>query len=224
MSRLLDDAASDRLEVDVAVISGYPFTFACHVNTNDVAINQNCIWVGDKDVANEMFGLQVRASVAGDPVSAFAFSAASAFQSAETTTGVTVNTWHAIAGVYTNATDRDALIDGGSKGSNTTSSTPSGFDRTAMGRAGDISPGGHVSGQLSWGAVWNVVLTDAELAALSRGANPFAFRPASRVFLAPLHGNESPEPDYSSSQNNLVLSGTVKGGSNPSVELLENYL
>jgi hypothetical protein len=58
-------------------------------------------------------------------------------------------------------------------------------------------------------AVWNVVLTPLEIAALAKGVRPPQIRKPSLVGYWPLQGIQSPEPDLSGYANNGTLTGTA---------------
>ena len=67
-------------------------------------------------------------------------------------------------------------------------------------------------------------MTDAEMALLARGVNPFIIRNSNLVCYAPIHGNESPENQFGSEVAQTgTLTGTTKV-THPPVELLEIYL
>lgn len=151
--------------------------------SRDVAIN-----IGNSADSNDnFFALRPAGSVAGDPIQASTL--AGSLASATTTTGYTVGTWHHIAGVYAAVDDRSAYIDGGSKGTNTASRTPSGVNQLRIGSRTGTSPSGHLDGQIAECAIWNVALADAEIAVLATGVIPPLVRPSALVHYAPLTRN-----------------------------------
>lgn len=89
--------------------------------------------------------------------------------------------WHHACGVWTSASSRAAFIDGGNKGTNATSTTPSGIVSTAIGQA-SFNAGGSIADV----AIWNVALSDAEVLALARGMSPMLVRPSALVAYWPL--------------------------------------
>lgn len=194
MSRLFDDILSDRLVNANAVITGYPFTLACWFNSDNVSISQVLISVGDTATADNYHYLRAAGSVASDPVQAGSAASGTA-RNATSSTGYSLNTWHHAAGVFTAAADRAAFIDGGSKGTNTQSTTPAGLDATAIGRLETSTPANHMSGMIAEAAVWDVALTDAEVAILAAGYSPLFVRPENRIAYWPLLGRTSPEID-----------------------------
>lgn len=194
MSRLFDDAASDRLTNANAVIVGYPFTLACWFNSDNIGISQVLMSVGDTGTADNYHYLRAAGSVASDPVQAGSAAGGTA-RNAATTTGYSTNTWHHACGVFTAAADRAAFIDGGSKGTNTQSTSPAGVDATAIGRLETSTPANHMSGMIAEAAIWDVALTDAEVALLAASYSPLLVRPQNLVAYWPLIGRTSPEID-----------------------------
>ena len=147
MARLFNDATPDWLSINTAAVTAMPLTLACWFNSNDATLTQGLVWLGDKDSDTHMFYLAARGATAGDPISAFIYGVSNA--EALTSTGYSANTWHHACGVYTSATSRAAYIDGGSKGTNTTSITPSGVDRTSIGRLNRLTPSQAFSGRIA---------------------------------------------------------------------------
>jgi hypothetical protein len=76
-----------------------------------------------------------------------------------------------------------------------------GFDNTTAGR--------NFAGRIARCALWNVTLTNIEVAALATGALPISIRPGNLMLWEELHGLVSPEPDYSGNKNNGILTGTA---------------
>lgn len=167
---------------------------ACWARTNDDTIDQTCFSINDVDTANNQWMLRFRGDSVGDPIN-FSCKAGGTAASAVTTTGFTANTWAHVCGVEASATDRRVFINGGSKGTNATSRTPSGIDNVAIGRNGDSTPDGYFSGDIAAAAIWNVALADADVALLALGVSPFLVHPESLVFYPPLIGRYNPEID-----------------------------
>lgn len=127
---------------------------------------------------------------AGDPIQATTFATGSSF--AATTTGWVVNTWYGAAHTSTGATDRNAYIDGGSSGNNTTSRAPTNIDRTVVGALFNDATNAYsnyYTGRIMEAAIWSVALSAAELVALAKGFSPLLIRRASLVAYWPLGGH-----------------------------------
>ena len=127
--------------------------------------------------------------------------------SAVTSTNAPLNQWSHVAGVIASTTSRAAYLNGGSKGTNTTSVAPAGMNRVRVGLSS--TDGAPFDGRIAEFAIWNVDLTDAEVAALATGINPMGVRRGSLVGYWPLWGVDSPEPDYTGSGRSLVNTGSV---------------
>jgi len=181
MSVLLDDASTEYLEIDVAPVTTFPCTMAIWFNSNDDTIEQNLIVIADKDVEKHWIVLGIKGDIEGNPVRARTRSG-SGSDSAATSTGYAANTWHHALGTFASSTDRKAYIDGGSEGTNTGSSDPAGLDRLSIGRVGDSTPTDYFSGLLAEAAIWNVILTAAEITILPLGFSPKVIRPQSLVY------------------------------------------
>lgn len=185
MSRLFNDADPDYIEVNTAVLAGVPLTLAGWFKSNDAANDGDLISIVDKDVDNHYLRLITNGSAGGDPLLAIARSTPSQ-GIATTTAGYTVDTWHHAAAVFAAIDDISVFIDGGSKGTNAVSSTPLGLDRTCIGTLGRNPRAGNFSGDIAEVGIWNIALTDAEVARLAAGYSPLLVRPESLVLYMPL--------------------------------------
>jgi hypothetical protein len=190
MARVFASASSQYLEVDSTPVTGTPITFACCIKPGSATANDVVFWIGDKDAGNEAWMLLTEGGNAGppaDPIRLFVRTA-SGGANARTTTGYTVGKWHHICAVMTSPGSRAVYIDGGSKGTDTVSKTPAGVDRVSLGRQGDSSPGNYFEGSMTYAAIWNAALTDAEVASLPFVEPPF-IRPESLVFYDDMVGD-----------------------------------
>mgnify|MGYP001607049776 CR=1 FL=1 len=214
MARTFQDA-TQYLSLATAIVTAYPFTVAAWANSDDATLNQTIWSVGVSSTDNDMWRLQFRGADAGDPVRLVSRNAAGAQNDAITTTGYTAGTWHHACGVGASATDRRVFIDGGSKGTNTTSNTPAPTNITRIGLLARSSGGGRFDGPIAEVAVWNVALTDDEVLMLAKGLSPFAMRPGSLISYIPLFGIQSPEPDWSGLNNHMTVNGTLARADHP---------
>ena len=216
MARLFDNALSQYLERDSAVVATQPLTMAAWFNSDDATITQAILSVVDKDDASKMHFLEIAGAVAGDPVRMASIVAGSPSYAASTT-GYTANTWFHAAGVVSASNARAAYINGGSKGTDATEEDPLlVLDRTSIGRLGDSTPSQYFSGSIAEVAVWDIALTDNEIIVLSKGFSPLFVRPQNLVAYWPLIGNYSPETDIVGA-NNLTLTGTVVKANHPRI-------
>jgi hypothetical protein len=179
LARAFDDAQSQYLIYNSAILTAAPFSFACWVYCDDVVNQQTAFWLGDKDAATSYWALFLRGNQVGDPVT---FNVRQGGQTLiDTTSGYSANTWHHIACVETASNDHAVFIDGGSKSTDNTNLAPANADVTALARENDSSPAKYLSGSLAEAGLWNVGLTDAEVAELAAGFSPPFVRPQGLV-------------------------------------------
>jgi hypothetical protein len=175
MACSLDDASSQYLYANQAPVTGPPFTMACWFKSDDAAAVQCLMFVGDKDAGNQYHNLIAHGGVSGDPIYVQSRDS-SGTASAETTSGYSLDTWHHACAVFAAHNDRSAFIDGGSKGTDSNSKSPSGLDRIAIGALARDVTTFYTSGEIAEAAIWNVALTDAEVAILAKGFSPLLVR------------------------------------------------
>ncbi len=207
MARLFDNADNQELVNDSgAQVTDVPVTMACWFRADELI--QMCLMsLANVDVTGFEFRLSVRGDQAGNEVAAAHRGDTSGV--AESTSGFTVNQWHHGCAVFASSSSRSAFIDGGSKGTETTSANMSGVNGVTIGRTADSTPAIPMSGRIAEAAMWNVALADAEVAALASGILPLHIRPEKLVHYWPLHGIESPELEYRFSRVSLTLVGDV---------------
>jgi hypothetical protein len=188
MSRLFDRSIPQYLITETPVVTIQGITLACFFNTNDVTVTQTIMGMSRNSTGFDGFWLVLRGAVGGDPLWAQEFNGSSA--NAETTSGVSVNTWHHGCAVFAATNDRRIYLDGGSKGTDSANrSVPSGLDNTTVGSlkynngTDDDDP---FSGMVAEVGIWNVALTDTEVLMLSLGYSPLLIRPQNLVFYVPL--------------------------------------
>jgi len=187
MARSFDDGSSEYLQGSFS-LSGEPYTLAAWCYTDDVTINQIPLSIGD-DASIDYAAIQIRGGDAGDSVWNVVLQGGSRNE-AISTAGVSVNTWHHICGVTAAANDRAVFLDGGNKGTDATARAVGTINRASVGVSADNTPFGYFSGRVAEAAVWNVALTDAEVAVLANGTCPLLVRTANLVSYWPLIGVE----------------------------------
>jgi hypothetical protein len=218
MSRLFDDASSQTLASATAPLTAAPLTMVCWFNSDDIDSHQVLMSLSDTASDNNYFVLTIRGASAGDFVQAVVDGSGDADGTATTSSGYSANTWHHAAAVFASTTSQAAYIDGGSKGSNTSSAaTPLSVDAFGIGFFNRLSPVQYMSGKIAEAAIWNVALNDAEIAALAKGYSPLLIRPQSLVAYWPLFGNDSPEPDRWKNRYDLTLTNAPTKADHPRI-------
>lgn len=192
-------ASTEYYEVDATPITGVPMTVSGWMYPTDTGTFKTCIAIVDKDVADNWMVLYLDGS---DRVVCGARQDGDNSGIAVTTATYTANAWNHVAGVWSAADARASFLHGANKATNAVSKTPAGLDRFSIGRHGDSTPGTYMQGRIAEVGVWNVALSDGEIALLGRGISPLRIRPQSLVLYYPLFTNDATTP-------NLAVGGTT---------------
>lgn len=200
------NGSSDYAQNGAAVISAPPFTLSAWVYvTSDVA-QGSIISISDTALGNSYYQLAYRGAAAGNPVAAIARDSGT-FEACVSTTGVTLNTWVHVAAVFASATSRAVYLNGGSKGTSSTSFSPAGLDVTTVGRLSRNTGVDYFPGLIAVPCIHAAALSDDEVAQLAASFLPTMVRPDAIVALWEFDQGASPEPDRSGGYS-LTLSGT----------------
>ena len=176
---------TDRLGGAFAPVSGPPFTMATWFTASGTSSAYGLMFLGNDTEINNYWSLVAAGSAGGDPIWALTQGTTSAL--ANTSTGFSASTWHHAAAVFgPGDAFRAAYLDGGGKGTNTTSRAVSvAPDSFAVGSyRRDVSQGQFVHEGAIWmPCVWGEALNDGEIKRLALGAHPYTIRPhAIRAF------------------------------------------
>ena len=186
MAILFDDAASERMTVASAPVTASPLTMACWFRTDVLTIAETMMSLDNSGNGSEQIELRVQGNVGGDPVR-FISRSGSGNGIADSTATPSANTWAHACGVLTAANSRAAFLNGANKGTDSTSSVPSGLDSLTIGATDNGgSPTRFWSDRIAEAAIWNVGLSDGEVAVLAKGFSPLLIRPESLVFYLPM--------------------------------------
>ena len=147
MARLFD-GSSDYLTVDTAAFTAAPFTMEVMARRDGTGVAGVIAWVGDKDSDTNHWEMRIDAV---DKVRVVAHDGSES--SVATSATMTQDVWFHAAYVAESASSRHGFLDGTSKVTDTTSTSPSGADRTAIGRNDRSSPRGHGRFLASTGAL-----------------------------------------------------------------------
>lgn len=210
MARSLN-GSSDFMRYSGAVVSSAPLTLSAWVYRNAVSNTGDILGIYESAAAlNGNLFVVRQTSTSGGNNSIRASAGQVTLASALITRSITdwpENTWQHVAGVFETTTSRYAYAGGVAGSQNTTSSTPSGMDRTSIGRRDNTAANNHLQGSVADAAVYNVALSASEIAVLASGVSPMLVRPEALVAYWPLIGRYSPEPDLFGGTN-LTLTGT----------------
>jgi hypothetical protein len=178
-------------QVKVGTLATLQFVF--QLQNNGSADGKNC------------FTLYV---ASGNTVRAFTGSAAANDYADTTGTISDTTSFHQVGGVWSSATSRKAYLDGVASTANTTNLTPSGINQATIGvNKPSSGPALPFTGSIAEVGLWNVALSDAEMAMLGAGMSPLGVRLDALVDYWPLIGVYSPEIDRMSNANVMSLTG-----------------
>ena len=181
MARQFTVASTEYLETDTAAIAGPPFTFAGWFYLDNTGGTTTLIFVGDKDAPNNFWSLGTNAS---EDVRFTARRGAATHL--DTTTQAGGGAWHHACAVAVADDDRAVFLDAGGKATSTVSEAVVNEDRTSIGRLGSSSPSNYMDGRIAEAGIWNVALSDAEVALLANGVSPLFIQPQNLVSYWPL--------------------------------------
>lgn len=183
MARLFDSGSSEYLMVSSALPTAPPLTFACWVMMDSVA-EADCFMSLGYSAANSVERIYLYQWSDG-VISFTEGSDGEATGIAQATAGLTVDTWHHVCGVSASHSSRACYVDGGNKGTDSTTVTADNLDRTYIGRRRTDRAGWggemYMNGRIAECGIWNVALTDAEVAILAMGFSPLFVRPQNLV-------------------------------------------
>jgi len=152
-----DFDGSNYLEREAAAVSAYPMTMLCWFNTADTL--GSLIWVGDKDALLDYQQLIVTSGKLA------AQSYRNTGDNALSVGGATGSTWRFGCAVFTSATSRKVYLDDAAAVEKTTSiGITATYNRTSIGRTARSSPAEYFDGTIQNAMIFNVALSDAEVA------------------------------------------------------------
>ena len=166
MGRAFVAANDDYLDCDTAFVTSGPLTMVGWGEVNDNTAARTLCTVGSG--GGNVITLQFR----GDDVGGTDRARVDVNNvGIVSTSSYSTNTWHHLATVETDETDHTAFLDGGSKGTSTTSITYGTWAKTRIGILFTPSTHEH-DGTIGPVSMWNSALTDAQIAELGAGRNP----------------------------------------------------
>lgn len=163
-----------------------PVSMAVWFYPETIAANQMLIGLIETGGANSSFRLNAEGAVGGDPLRAYTIGPG-VNKYAQASTGFSINTWQHACGVFAANNDRRVYLNGGNKGTNSESATPTGISNTILG-ARPYTPlvFDSLLGSLAEAAIWDVALTDDDVLILSKGYSPLLVKPESLLLYVPL--------------------------------------
>ncbi len=187
MALLFDNANNDYLTVSAAPVAAVPLTMSIWFWPDEDDYNfQRLLSLADSGSSTDYIDFQLLTGLANDPLRTYTRAGATNVNA--NITGTKMNAWNHAAGVHASTSSRIVFLNGNKSSENTTTASPSAFDRLRIAVAAQSGGVSSIdfSGRLAEAAVWNVALADWEIANLNRGYSPLLVRPQSLKFYAPL--------------------------------------
>lgn len=199
-------------------VTATPLTLSAWVKPT--TLNSGASFCGVYDTAGAVNFFEVYHTSAG---SVRAAARGTSFAESLATGTLGTGSWQHVVGVFASDTSRTAYLNGTAGTTNTTSITPAGLDRTAIGSRSHYLPQLFYDGLIAHVAIWNVALTGAEVGALYGGADPRTIQSSALVNYVPLTSNVDPETDTQQSYTFTVNGATYDtdntiSGRNPYVQ------
>ena len=186
MAILFDDVDNQELRNTSSPIATEPLSMACWFQTDSASLGQTLISIADVDLTNRYWALYASGNRASDPISAISRTGGTNVFG-DSSTGYSINTWHHAAGIFpASGVSRSGFIDGGSKGTESTTAVVASTDQLGIGRTVDSSPGAPLSGRGAEVAIWNIDLSDAEVVVLGLSYSALFVRPGNLVHYDPM--------------------------------------
>jgi len=181
MARLFDDASTEYLEYSGVILTAVPITMACWFRTDVASLFQALVSITDPDAGSQQhFTLSILGATQK-------VKATTGPYGVSTTTTISADTWHHACGVFAASNDRRVYLDGGGKGTYDDDMTPTNIDVTTIGIRKSLSTTYEpLSGSICEVGIWNVALTDDEVAILAKGYSPVLVHPQNLVAYWPL--------------------------------------
>lgn len=221
MSRLLN-GTTEYIGAEVAAVSGGTTakTFSAWVYPTTLDSTQRTIIsIGDETPASNFLNRTMLDGSVNHFAATQARDGTEITNVATGTTSLQTNQWFHICGIivlgasnvfttfiYTNGKDKQTATNG-----STNTATPAAGTNTTAGTLKRAAELGELfwAGRIADAAIWNVQLTDLEVAALAAGTRPLMIRPSNLKLWWPLDGIIAPEPDLSLNKIGGTLTGTL---------------
>ena len=179
--------ASSQYLSSPAPVSSVPLTIACWFNAKNTTTAHSLVALTpDTGTIDRRFAL-IGLNSGINPVRFFC--SPTDGTAADTTTGFTANNWFHACGVAASSTSITAYINGGSSSSPTGTISPSGINTVGIGARYVNGWSSFADCRIAEVGIWNVALTQAEIASLAKGMTCDKIRPQSLVFYTPLVRN-----------------------------------
>lgn len=173
-----DSTVPSNLTLAAALVTGVPITLSAWVN-HDAITNNRFIFDCDDGVLGAFFRLIF---INPNILRANTKDTATIAASADIAWTPTLGTWYHVAGRWTTVSLRNSFLNGVKSTDETSSRTPLALARTTIGTSGAGASTTAMEGKMQEYGIWNVALTDSEIASLAAGYSPRLIRPTGLTF------------------------------------------
>ena len=183
MAREFTASSSEYLEVSSSPVTAWPITFGCFWRPANITTQSEYFYIGEGAASATWIALGSR-SDGSDFRARYRWATSEHFY---VWGGIlTANTWHHTVARISANDDHDIFTDGSKVDGSLNKTVPPNLDTITFGRLGDLSPSNYADGAVAEAFIYNVALTDDEIAALSAGYSPLFIRPQSLQAYWPL--------------------------------------
>jgi len=178
-------STSNYLQLVAAPVAAVPLTMACWFRVGSGGNWQSLINLNNPTAANGRNAF----SLMRNDGNQIQIDTADGSSGVSATAGtVTTGAWHHAGGVFSAVNSRRAYFNGVGGSVESSSRTPSGLGRTTVGAKNNNGSVIDASGNalIAEAAIWNVALSDEEMALLAKGIAPSLIRPQALVAYLPL--------------------------------------
>lgn len=164
------NGSSQFLSAGSAVVTGPPATMGGFFKPTNITTAGVLVGVMEGGSTNNELYILIAGTFGGDPIQAA--SKDTTTSGAVSTAGFIAGEWQHAVARFSSTTSRDAYLNGGNKGSNTATSSPVNIDSTHIGSLNRPTDIFFFDGDVAEVFIYNVALTDAEIAWLGKGYSP----------------------------------------------------
>lgn len=189
-------------------LTAYPVTMSAWVYCTSVSVENYACIMSEMPTGDWLFLYTTTGAKAAAQTNDFAVTTGTAI----TTSSLSANTWHHVCGVFSGPASRSIYLDGGNKVTDTTNvpgANLAGFDEIHVGSFRTVL--GSSALRVADVGIWNVALTDAEVASLGKGFSCHLVRPSGLVHHLPAVRNTV------AVRGDLTEVGTVSTAAHPPI-------
>jgi hypothetical protein len=202
-------SAGNTLSHAAAAVTAVPLSIACWFNPTAANTVGRMVQIDDGTNTNRF---TIGKNGSGN-VNAFTADSGGT-RTAATSTTFAAGSYHHACGVFEGMSNRAAYLNGGGKGTNGVAAIPANL--AVMRIATEVGGTNTYAGDIAEVTIWNVALTDADVADLAKGFAPWFVRPDGIVAHWSLFGRSSPEPEFWG-RYDMSLTGTPGQAGHPRI-------